>query len=157
MSSTCTGNALYFGFTGDNGDGGTHVVEVPASANGEIVFVVDTLNAVAATNYLQARTKCTAPTSGAAVTFTEVLLAPGDATASPAPSLQPTVDPGMPRHASMEEHCVLFFNGRIVFVCAAAAVFHLHCVMVALFSRFLSRGRSVVQTHSSLPVCSPRI
>lgn len=70
-------------------------MEVPASASGETtVQVVGYLNAAFATSNFQSRTKCSAPTSGAVVTFSEVLLAPGDATVSAAPTLAPTLHPG---------------------------------------------------------------
>jgi hypothetical protein len=74
VSSTCTSNALLFGFSYE---GGTHIISVAPNANGEVVTVVDQLNSRTADNFFQARSGCSA-SSSAVVTFSSVLMGPGD-------------------------------------------------------------------------------
>jgi len=90
-TSTCASNALSFGFSGFDEDDGTHIVEVLAPEGGQTtVQVVGTLNAAAALSNFEARSECTS--NDAIVTFSEVLLAPGDATTLARPTPKPTLD-----------------------------------------------------------------
>jgi len=84
-SSLCTSNALAFGLSAD---GGSHIFSVPASANRAHFTVVAPLKASFATNFFQARSKCTSP-ANPTVTFHSIAMAPGDVS-TPFPSPQPT-------------------------------------------------------------------
>lgn len=102
-TSTCASNALSFGLSGYDEDDGTHIVEVLASEGGQtIVQVVGFLNAKAAQSNFEARSECTS--SDAVVTFSEVLLAPGDATTLARPTPKPTLDSSACR--GVKEHLI---------------------------------------------------